>query len=65
MRAATAVQRKKMRAKKRRQLEGRGAVGKTAVVGMKDRRTNQVSAQVVEDTKHTTLRGFVMDRTRS
>ena len=40
---------------------GRGAVGKTAVVGMKDRTTNQVSAQVVKKTDAETLQGFVLD----
>ena len=38
---------------------GRGAVGKAAVVGMKDRKTNQVSASVVERTDGKTLKGFV------
>ena len=33
---------------KRAELTGRGAVGKTAIVGAKDRATNQVTAQVVE-----------------
>ena len=42
---------------------GRGAVGKTAVVGMKDRATNQVSARVVTDTTKPTLQGFVMEHT--
>ena len=42
---------------------GRGAVGKVAVVGAKDRKTNQVSAQVVEGTDKETLQGFVIDRT--
>ena len=54
--------RKNMPRKKRDQMEGRGAVGKTAVVGIKDRETNRVSAQVVENTKRDTLRGFVSDR---
>ena len=40
---------------------GRGPVGKTAVVGMKDRPTNQVAAQVVESTDSNTLQGFVKD----
>ena len=39
--------------------EGRGAVGKTAVAGVKDRATSQVRAQVVPDTTGETLRGFV------
>ncbi len=38
---------------------GRGAVGKTAVVGIKDRETNQVRAAVVERTDAPTLQGFV------
>ena len=38
---------------------GRGAVGKTAVVGLKDRTTNKVKAQVVEKTDGKTLKGFV------
>ena len=38
---------------------GRGAVGKTAVVGAKDRETNQVRAVVVGDTDKSTLQGFV------
>ena len=54
--------RKNMPKKKRAKMEGRGPVGKTAVVGMKDRPTNLVSAQVVEDTTAETLQGFVRDR---
>ena len=46
---------------KRAELEGRGAVGKTAVVGAKDRATNQVSARVVTDTTKPTLQGFVAE----
>ena len=38
---------------------GRGAVGKTAVAGVKDRLTNRVSATVVEDTTAKTLQSFV------
>ena len=41
--------------------EGRGPVGKVAVVGAKDRETNQVSAQVVEGTDRSTLQDFVLD----
>ena len=44
--------RKKLRA-------GRGAVGKTAVAGAKDRATNRVSAETVPDTTRLTLSGFV------
>lgn len=42
---------------------GRGTVGKTAVVGMKNRETNQVQAQVVERTDKETLQEFVLENT--
>ena len=38
---------------------GRGAVGKVAVVGMKDRETNRVSAEAIESADGLTLREFV------
>ena len=41
---------------------GRGTVGKTAVVGMKDRATGKVNTQVVESTDKATLQGFVTSR---
>ena len=44
---------------------GRGAVGKTAVVGVKDRETKQVAARVVESTDKPTLQGFVVEHTAS
>ena len=47
---------KKMRA-------GRGPVGKTAVVGVKDRRSGRVAAKVVDRVNGPTLRGFVADHT--
>ena len=40
---------------------GRGAVGKVAVVGVKDRESNRVSARVVESTDKATLQGFVVE----
>ena len=40
---------------------GRGTVGKTAVVGAKDRKTNKVQAKVVENTDAKTLQKFVAD----
>ena len=59
--------RENMSLAKRRELAevgvGRGAVGKTAVVGIKDRDTNEVRAEVVEDTTGKTLQGFVRERT--
>ena len=50
---------------KRKELAGagRGAVGKTAVVGAKDRASNQVSARVVTSTDKPTLQGFVIEHT--
>ena len=42
---------------------GRGPVGKTAVVGAKDRESNQVAASVIESTDGETLRRFVDDHT--
>ena len=42
---------------------GRGAVGKTPVVGMKDRETNQVEAEVIDRTDRQTLHEFVHQRT--
>ena len=41
---------------------GRGPVGKTAVVGVKDRTTKRVSAVVVSATDSATLQGFVASR---
>ena len=42
---------------------GRGAVGKVAVVGAKDRSTKQVQAKVVENIDKPTLQGFVVANT--
>ena len=42
---------------------GRGAVGKTAVVGAKDRKTNKVKAKVVKNTDAKTLQRFVIETT--
>ena len=57
--------RKNMSNAKRRELAdtGRGAVGKTAVVGMKDRSSNRMSARVLERTDKDTLQGFVTKHT--
>jgi len=38
---------------------GRGGVGKSIVVGMKDRATNTIVADIVDNTKRGTLQGFV------
>ena len=55
--------RKNMPKSKRASLSGRGSVGKTAVVGTKDRATNQVSARSTAETDTPTLSRFVADRT--
>lgn len=53
--------RRNMSKARRAELTGRGTVGKTAVVGMKDRRTKKVAARVVDHTDKPTLQGFVDD----
>ena len=40
---------------------GRGPVGKSAVLGIKDRKTNQIQAKVIEDTTKPTIQEFVND----
>ena len=61
--------RKNMSNAKRRALAdegvGRGSVGKTAVVGVKDRETNEVRAKVVHRTDARTLQGFVVEHTEA
>ena len=47
----------------RKNMSGRGVVGKTAVVGIKDRDSNHVSARVIESTDAATLQGFVIEHT--
>ena len=47
----------------KKQNSGRGTVGKTALVGMKDRESGKVSTQVAHKTDRATLQGFVEDRT--
>ncbi len=56
---------KNMHARVRRErIHGRGAVNKTAVVGVRDRETGQVAARVVASTDGRTLRGFVTEHTK-
>ena len=54
--------RRNMSSAKRKTLEGRGTSGKTAVLGAKDRASNQVSATVVESTDKETLQSFVASK---
>ena len=44
---------------------GRGTVGKTAVAGLKDRKTNKIKTQVVSSTNSKTLQEFVLKNTQS
>lgn len=53
--------RDRMHNSKRKQLEGRGTVGKTAVAGLKNRESNKVTAKVVSRTDAATLQGFVAE----
>lgn len=55
----TATKRKDMPNRVRKELSGRGPVGKTAVVGTKDRATKQVAVEVVRSTDKETLQGFI------
>jgi len=41
---------------------GRGTVGKTAVIGIKDRSTNRITANVISDTKKNTIQSYIEDR---
>ena len=45
----------------KKQRLGRGGVGKSVIVGAKDRATNEIRAEVVEGTDAKTLQGFVAD----
>ncbi len=47
--------------KRKQVIKGRGSIGKTAVIGAKDRRTNRVSAAVVKNVDQPTLHGFVAE----
>ena len=56
--------RRNMSKSKREAMKGRGPIGKTAVVGMKDRESKWVHARVVQNTDGETLTGFVHANTR-
>ena len=60
---AVGGKRKNMPKAKRKELTGRGSVGKAIVAGVKDRPSKQVSAAVVGKTDSATLQKFVTDRT--
>ena len=58
--------RRNMSNAKRKELAdtGRGSVGKTAVVGARDRATKKVAARVVSSTDSDTLQGFVAEHAK-
>ena len=56
--------RKNMSRAKRSTLNGRGTLGKSVVVGMKDRGTNEIRAQVVASASAPVLQGFVREHAR-
>ena len=56
--------RRNMSNAKRKQLTGRGPVGKTAVAGIKDRDSNRVEAKVVRNTKSETMSRFIMEHVK-
>ena len=56
--------RKNMPRKKRAALTGRGAIGKAAVAGVRDRETGRVQAAKVEATDAKRLQGFVRARVK-
>ena len=53
--------RSNMSSAKRKMLKGRGTAGKAAVVGIKDRASNEVHAKTVRHTDAATLQGFIAD----
>jgi len=59
--------RKNMSLSKRKELAGtgRGVVGKTTVIGVKDRDSGEVRAEVIENTDGETLKGFVREHVES
>ena len=58
-RVATSVVKEKNKHRNKKLHAGRGAVGKTAVVAVKDRKSGKVAASVTPSTDGPTLRGFV------
>ena len=53
--------RQNMPLSKRKKMTGRGTVGKSVVVGAKDRKTRRVKARVVENTDKATLQDFIAE----
>lgn len=53
--------RRNMHGEKRKELDGRGTSGKTAVAGIKDRPTDQVRAKMVKKTDGATLQHYIVE----
>ena len=51
--------------KAKRLNAGRGTVGKTAVLGIKDRKTKHVAAQVASSTDKATVQGFIRSKAKA
>ena len=51
--------------KSKRLNAGRGPVGKTAVLGVRDRKTKHVAAQVVRSTDKATVQGFIRSKAKT
>ncbi len=56
--------RKNMSKAKRKEIKGRGAVGKAAVIGIKDRETKEVRAEVIPSTDAKSLQSFVRNQAK-
>ena len=56
--------RKNMSKAKRKEIKGRGAVGKAAVIGIKDRETKEVRAEVIPSTDAKSLQSFVRNHAK-
>ena len=56
--------REKNKHSSKKQKAGRGAIGKTAIVGMKDRTSGKIVAQSVENTRSDTLQNFIKQHTK-
>ena len=46
---------------RQQRFKGRGAVGKAIIAGVKERKTKQIHAKVIPNTKKRTLHGFISD----
>lgn len=64
MTSPTSAEKKRTNTQKKKLYAGRGTVGKTAVVGIRDRQTNEIRAAVVADTTADTLQDFAQEHAK-